>query len=381
MINRYVADDISSRFFNGKAILIYGARQTGKSTLVELILKNRGEKVLRINGDDTDDKALLGKASKSMLRSLIAGYDILFIDEAQKINDIGNIIKIFTDQIKEVQVIATGSSSFELLGKTSESLTGRKYEYTLYPFMFSELVDHHGLPAEMALLEKRLIYGTYPEVVVNQADAMEIIKLISGSYLYKDILMIDRIRNSSLIETLLKALALQAGSEVSFSELSRLTGADRGTIEKYIKILEDAFIIFKLSGFSRNVRTELRKSKKFYFWDNGVRNAIIGNFNPLESRSDIGALWENYIVAERLKLLRSRKEFVFTYFWRTTLQQEIDLIEERQGTFSAFEMKFNPKQKGLISQTFLDNYKISETAIVNRENYLEFLYPERFKEG
>ncbi len=381
MIKRKISDDIVKHMFSGKAILIYGARQTGKSTLVELILENRTEKVLRINGDDSEDKALLGRASKSMLKSLTAGYDILFIDEAQKIDDIGNIIKIFTDQIKEVQVIATGSSSFELLGKTSESLTGRKYEYTLYPFLFSELIDHHGLLSERALLENRLIYGSYPEVVVDQANSMETIKLISGSYLYKDILMIDKIRNSSLIETLLKALALQVGSEVSFSELSRLTGADRGTIEKYIRILEDAFILFRLSGFSRNVRTELRKSKKFYFWDNGVRNAIIGNFNPLDSRSDTGALWENYIVSERLKLIRSRKELAFTYFWRTTLQQEIDLIEERQGNFSAFEMKFNPKQKGLIPQTFLDNYKISETAIVNRDNYQGFLYPERFKEG
>ena len=381
MIKRKISDDIVKHMFSGKAILIYGARQTGKSTLVELILENRTEKVLRINGDDSEDKALLGRASKSMLKSLTAGYDILFIDEAQKIDDIGNIIKIFTDQIKEVQVIATGSSSFELLGKTSESLTGRKYEYTLYPFLFSELIDHHGLLSERALLENRLIYGSYPEVVVDQANSMETIKLISGSYLYKDILMIDKIRNSSLIETLLRALALQVGGEVSFSELSRLTGADRGTIEKYVRILEDAFILFRLSGFSRNVRTELRKSKKFYFWDNGVRNAIIGNFNPLDSRSDTGALWENYIVSERLKLIRSRKELTFTYFWRTTLQQEIDLIEERQGNFSAFEMKFNPKQKGLIPQTFLDNYKISETAIVNRDNYQGFLYPEKFKEG
>ncbi len=381
MIRRTISDDIASRMFSGKAILIYGARQTGKSTLVELILENRTEKVLRINGDDSEDKAQLGRASKSMLKSLTAGYKILFIDEAQKIDDIGNIIKTFTDQIKEVQVIATGSSSFELLGKTSESLTGRKKEYTLYPLMFSELVDHYGLLSERALLENRLIYGSYPEVVVDQANSMDTIKLIAGSYLYKDILMIEKIRNSSLIETLLKALALQVGSEVSFSELSRLTGADRGTIEKYVRILEEAFILFRLSGFNRNVRTELRKSKKFYFWDNGVRNAIIGNFNPLESRSDTGALWENYIVSERLKLNRTKKENASSYFWRTTLQQEIDLIEERQGNFSAFEMKFNPKQKGIIPQTFLDNYKISETAIVNRDNYQGFLYPERFKEG
>lgn len=379
MINRTILSDIQKRMFSGKAILIYGARQTGKSTLVEMLLKDRAEKVLRINGDDIEDRALLGRASKSMLKALSAGYDILFIDEAQKIDDIGNIIKIFTDQIKEVQVIATGSSSFELLGKTSESLTGRKFEYTLYPFMFSELVDHYDPISEISSLENRLIYGSYPEVVVDQSRSLETLRSITGSYLFKDILMIDRIRNTSLIETLLKALALQVGSEVSINELSRLTGADRGTIEKYIRILEDAFIIFRLSGFSRNVRTELRKSKKFYFWDNGIRNALIGNFNPIDSRNDTGALWENYLVSERLKLLRTRKDMVFTYFWRTTLQQEIDLVEERQGVFSVFEMKYNPKQKGIIPQTFLDNYKIAETAIVNKENYYEFLHPERFR--
>lgn len=379
MVDRIILNDIRERMFSGKTILIYGARQTGKSTLVEMLLKDRAEKVLRINGDDIEDRALLGRASKSLLKGLVAGYDILFIDEAQKIDDIGNIIKIFTDQIKEVQVIATGSSSFELLGKTSESLTGRKFEYTLYPFMFSELVEHFDPISEISSLENRLIYGSYPEVVVDQARSLETLKSIAGSYLFKDILMIDRIRNTSLIETLLKALALQVGSEVSINELSRLTGADRGTIEKYIRILEDAFIIFRLSGFNRNVRTELRKSKKFYFWDNGIRNALIGNFSPMESRNDTGALWENYLVSERLKLLRTRKDMVFTYFWRTTLRQEIDLVEERQGVFSVFEMKYNPKQKGIIPQTFLDNYKIAETAIVNKENYFEFLHPERFK--
>lgn len=214
MINRTISKDIQKRMFSGKAILIYGARQTGKSTLAEMILKDRDEKIMRLNGDDVGDRALLGRASRSQLKALTAGYEILFIDEAQKVDDIGNIIKIYTDQIKEVQVIATGSSSFELLGKTSESLTGRKHEYTLFPFMFSELVDHHGLPTETGILENRLIYGSYPEVVVDQANSSETIRVIAGSYLFKDILMIDNIRNSSLIETLLKALALQVGSEV-----------------------------------------------------------------------------------------------------------------------------------------------------------------------
>lgn len=381
MINRTISKDIQKRMFSGKAILIYGARQTGKSTLAEMILKDRDEKIMRLNGDDVGDRALLGRASRSQLKALTAGYEILFIDEAQKVDDIGNIIKIYTDQIKEVQVIATGSSSFELLGKTSESLTGRKHEYTLFPFMFSELVDHHGLPTETGILENRLIYGSYPEVVVDQANSSETIRVIAGSYLFKDILMIDNIRNSSLIETLLKALALQVGSEVSISELSRLVGIDRGTVDKYLRILEDAFIIFRLAGFNRNVRTELRKSKKFYFWDNGIRNAMIGNFSPLGTRSDSGILWENFIVSERYKWIKSRRVLAFLHFWRTTLQQEIDLVEERQGVLSAFEMKFNPKQKAKFPQTFLDNYQISETGIVNRDNYYEFLYPELFKEN
>ncbi len=373
MIERKIAKQFEERLFKGKAILIYGARQTGKTTLVNELLNHRSEKVLRLNGDDPADKLQLRDFSSDKLRALTAGYDILFIDEAQKFDDIGNIIKLIIDGIKNVQVIATGSSSFELLGKTSESLTGRKFELQIFPLSFSELTAHHGLLKELKELEQRLIFGSYPEVITTSESRRDVVGSLAGSYLYKDILMVDRIRNSALVEDITKALALQLGSEVSPTELSRLVGADRGTVERYIRILEEAFIIFRLRGFSRNVRTEIRKGRKYYFWDNGIRNALIGNFNPLAARSDIGALWENYIISERMKSLKARRENVFTYFWRTTQQQEIDLIEERQGKFTAIELKYNPKQRAVISKTFIDSYDVSETLVVNRENYHEFL--------
>ena len=373
MIERKVSKDINDSLFKGKAVLIYGARQTGKTTLVNQLLSRRTERIHRLNGDDPADRALVSDFSTAKLRSLTEGCEILFIDEAQKFNDIGNMIKLFTDVIKNVQVIATGSSSFELLGKTSESLTGRKFEFQIFPLSFTELTAHHGLLTEKRELEQRLIFGSYPEVIPIPERRRDTVVSLTGSYLFKDVLMVDRIRNSSLVEDITKALALQLGSEVSTTELSRLVGADRGTVERYIRILEDAFIIFRLRGFSRNVRTEIRKGRKYYFWDNGIRNAVIGNYNPLSVREDRGALWENYIVSERLKLIRTRRDDVFTYFWRTTQQQEIDLIEERQGKFTAIEMKFNPNQRAVISKTFTESYDVSETLVVNRDNYDGFL--------
>lgn len=373
MIERKVSKDINDSLFKGKAVLIYGARQTGKTTLVNQLLSRRTERIHRLNGDDPADRALVSDFSTAKLRSLTEGCEILFIDEAQKFNDIGNMIKLFTDVIKNVQVIATGSSSFELLGKTSESLTGRKFEFQIFPLSFTELTAHHGLLTEKRELEQRLIFGSYPEVITIPERRRDTVVSLTGSYLFKDVLMVDRIRNSSLVEDITKALALQLGSEVSTTELSRLVGADRGTVERYIRILEDAFIIFRLRGFSRNVRTEIRKGRKYYFWDNGIRNAVIGNYNPLSVREDRGALWENYIVSERLKLIRTRRDDVFTYFWRTTQQQEIDLIEERQGKFTAIEMKFNPNQRAVISKTFTESYDVSETLVVNRDNYDGFL--------
>lgn len=373
LIERKVSKEINDSLFKGKAVLIYGARQTGKTTLVNELLSRRTERIHRLNGDDPADRALVSDFSTAKLRSLTEGCDILFIDEAQKFDDIGNMIKLFTDVIKSVQVIATGSSSFELLGKTSESLTGRKFEFQIFPLSFSELTAHHGLLTEKRELEQRLIFGSYPEVITSPDRRRDTVASLTGSYLFKDVLMVDRIRNPALVENITKALALQLGSEVSTTELSRLVGADRGTVERYIRILEDAFIIFRLRGFSRTVRTEIRKGRKYYFWDNGIRNAVIGNYNPLSVREDRGALWENYIVSERLKLIRTRRDDVFTYFWRTTQQQEIDLIEERQGRFIAVEMKYDPNQRAVISKTFTESYNVSETLVVHRDNYEGFL--------
>lgn len=373
MINRALVNKIEGSFFKGKAVILYGPRQVGKTTLINSILDSYQGSVMRLNGDESDVKDLLSMPTSAKLRNLTAGNKIIFIDEAQKIPGIGTAIKLFTDNIPEVQVVATGSSSFELADKTSEPLTGRKYEFLLLPLMFSELSDSTSVLDEKRVLEQRMIYGSYPEIVSKPAEAKNLLKMLAASYLYKDIFNLDRIRNSLLIERIVKALALQIGNEVSYMELARLTGADKNTVEKYIEVLEKTFIIFRLPGYNANVRTEIRKGKKFYFYDNGIRNAVIGNFNPMSSRTDAGALWENYAVSERIKKLLLNSEDAFSYFWRTTLQQEIDYIEERQGTYHAYEIKYGKTAHVKFPSTFMENYNVKTTMAVRPSNIEDFL--------
>ncbi len=286
-------------------------------------------------------------------------------------------MKLITDQIKHVQVIATGSSSFELANKTNEPLTGRKYEYTLFPVSFSEMSNHSNWLEEKRLLKNRLIYGYYPEIVSseNLKEGEEHLKLLAESYLYKDILALEDIRKPQILTKLVKAIALQLGSEVSVSELSRITGSNNHTIEKYIDILEKAFIVFRLPSYSRNVRNELKKSKKIYFYDNGIRNAIIGDFRLLDSRTDVGTLWENFLVSERKKYLNYQQEFsTQPYFWRTTQQQEIDYLEESSQSLQAWEFKWNSaKGKTKFSETFTKAYPLCKTKTITYENFEEFV--------
>jgi predicted AAA+ superfamily ATPase len=307
---------------------------------------------------------------------MIGNNKIIFIDEAQRIENIGITLKLITDQIKDVQVIATGSSSFELSNKTSEPLTGRKFEYQLFPLSFAEMVDHHGWLEEKRLLQHRLIYGYYPEVVNQKStsDAQERLKLLAESYLYKDILALEGIKKPQLLDKLLRALALQIGSEVSFHELARLTGSNSHTVEKYIDILEKAFIIFKLPSYSKNVRNELKKSKKIYFYDTGIRNAVIGNFTPVESRTDMGALWENFLVSERKKYLGYQQDYAIrSYFWRTKQQQEIDYLEETHDQLNAWEFKWSEHAKAKFPLTFTRAYPNGTTEIISRESFEEFV--------
>lgn len=275
------------------------------------------------------------------------------------------LIKLFTDEIPDVQVIASGSSAFELASKTNEPLTGRKYEFMLYPLSFGELVEHQGLLEEKRMLEHRLVFGSYPEIVVKQNEEKELLKLLAGSYLYKDLLTLESMKKPALMEKIVKALALQVGNEVTYHELAQLVGADNETVEKYITLLEQAFVVFRIPALSRNVRNEIKKGKKFYFFDNGIRNAIIGNYALLQSRNDVGPLWENYLMSERMKLLWNAGVDAQRFFWRTTQQQEIDYIEERDGKMYAFEFKWNDKAKPRFPRTFLNQYNVSLKNLVS----------------
>ena len=373
MINRQLEKIIQQRFFKGKAILLFGPRQSGKSTLVEALLKGQNKEWLYLNGDDADVREILTNTTATKLKAIVGNKKIIFIDEAQRIANIGLTLKLFTDQIKDVQVIATGSSAFDLSSQVNEPLTGRKYEFMLYPLSFSEMVQHHGLLQEKRLIEHRLIFGYYPEIVTKTGEETELLKLLANSYLYKDLLMLEQIKKPLLLEKLLKALALQVGSEISYHEIAQTIGSDSKTVDKYIDLLEKTFVVFRLPAFSRNVRNEIKKGKKIYFFDCGIRNAIINNFKQLNTRTDKGALWENFVIAERIKILRYKNVDASYYFWRTTQQQEIDLIEEVDDKLTAYEFKWSKTERVRFPQTFTENYPNTATQIISPENIEDFI--------
>ena len=373
MIEREIEKQIENRLFKGKAILVFGPRQVGKTTSIHSILEKKNQKCLFLNGDEADVRESLENTTSTNLSLLFGEHKIVFIDEAQRINGIGITLKLITDVLKDVQVIATGSSAFDLANETQEPLTGRKYEFQMLPISFQEMVTNNGLLEEKRLLEQRMIYGYYPEIVVKPNDAAENLKLLSNSYLYKDLLNLEQIKKPALLGKILKALALQVGSEVSYNEISQLVNGDFHTVEKYIDLLEKAFVIFTLPAYSRNVRNEIKKGRKIYFYDNGVRNAIINNFNPLSSRSDTGALWENFLISERMKYLNSNKLEAWKYFWRTTAQQEIDYLEELNGKMTAYEFKWNPNKTAKFPKTFTNAYPEAEVKLITPKNFEEFV--------
>ena len=297
----------------------------------------------------------------------------MFIDEAQRIGNIGLTLKLFNDKLPDIQVIATGSSSFELTARINEPLTDWKYPFQLFAPSYLEMVQHHGMLNENRLLEHRLIFGYYPEIITHPCEECELLKLLSESYLYKDLLLLEEVTKPILFEKILKALALQLGSEVSFNELSRLTGANHRTVEKYIILLEKAYVIFRLPSFSRNVRNEIRKGKKYYFYDNGIRNAIIKNFQMVGQRTDIGSLWENFLMSERRKTISLNNLDAESYFWRTAQQQEIDYVEELNLGIQAWEFKWNRKARGKIPKTFTRAYPDAVCSVVTPDNFHDFL--------
>lgn len=367
---------LDSKIGKGKVLLLIGPRQVGKTTLLKNILTSISseKKVQFWNCDESDVRQFLSEANSAKLKSFVGNSDFIVIDEAQRVKDIGLTIKLLHDSFPNVQLAVTGSSSLDLSNSINEPLTGRKFEYNLFPFSTNELVNHTSMLEEMRLLKNRLVYGFYPDVVNNPGEEKEILTNIVNSYLYKDVFEFQDIRKSSVIEKLVQALALQVGSEVSFNELGNLLGIDTVTVQRYVDLLEKAYVIFHIRSFSRNVRNELKKSIKIYFYDNGVRNSVISNFSPVELRSDIGALWENFLISERIKNNTYHNKHAKYYFWRTTQKQEIDFIEEVDQNLFAYEFKYNPKKvNSKCPVTFSNNYPNVPFDVITSENYMDFV--------
>lgn len=372
-IQRKLRNHLISKWDSGKVILVTGPRQVGKTTLIHSLCREKGN-YLFLNGDDPEDRVLLEDAGEKKLRQIIGDHTGIFIDEAQRIKNIGILLKIIHDRIDNVSVLASGSSVIGLNEEINEPLTGRKCEFNLFPFSWEEMNQHFGYLENQKNLSSYLIYGMYPEVITHPNEKEDILKELSKSYLYKDLLQHKGIRKPELLDKILLALALQVGQEVNYNELANLVRADRSTVEEYISLLEKTYVIFRLLPLSRNIRNEISTSRKIYFYDNGIRNAIIGDFKPLEFRQDIGALWENFMVSERIKKLRYDDWSGRYYFWRTYQQQEIDWIEESDSKFNAFEFKWNPKKgKSKFSKTFLANYPVELTSVISPKNLDEFL--------
>lgn len=372
MINRLLEDQLRSRWRSGKALVVMGPRQVGKTTLLKKLCDEHGSYQL-LNADEADVRNQLENANLVRMKQIIGTNQALFIDEAQRVKNIGLTLKLITDQLPGIRLLVSGSSSLELANEINEPLTGRKWEFRLFPISWVELVNHVGFLDARRQLETRMLYGMYPEVVTSLGDERAVLQQLSTSYLYKDLLTFGGIRRPELLDKLLVALALQLGSEVSYNELSRLLQIDRATVETYISLLEKAFVIFRLQPLSRNIRSEINSSRKVYFYDNGIRNAILADFKPLDLRTDTGALWENFLVSERQKHLHYSQQWVRPYFWRTYQQQEIDYVEEQDGLFRAYEFKWNPSAKARFARPFLDAYTPNQALVINRDNFDEFV--------
>ena len=374
MIQRAIEKKLLSDVKPQKVVLLLGARRVGKTVLMEKLTREYGDGVVFLNGEDFTTLEMLSARTISSYTQLFQGVKLLAIDEAQNIPDIGNILKLIVDHIQGLSVIVSGSSSFDLYNMAGEPLVGRSNHYMLYPFSLKELSQEESGVETMQLLEERLIYGMYPELVhIPDFDKKKQYLLeIVNSYLLKDILMIDGIKNSSKMRDLLRLIAFQMGSEVSYDELARQLGLSRNTIEKYLDLLSKIYVIYKLPAFSQNKRKEITKSSKWYFTDNGIRNAVINDFRVMSMREDVGLLWESFLIGERMKKRNNANEFASFYFWRSYTMQEIDLIEEFNGKISAFEFKWNNKKVKAPSR-FLENYPPADFNVINKTNFWDFV--------
>jgi uncharacterized protein len=370
MITRTITQNLVADCDNKKAIVVIGPRQVGKTTLIQKIVE--GKKTLFLNGDDPQTRLQLATANFQFLLQLVTDYDTIVIDEAQRIENVGVAVKMLIDAKLNKQFILTGSSSLDLGNKINEPLTGRKWEHQLFPLSWSEIKNHYSFANAYARLEEFLIYGMYPEVV-TEANKQKRLLQLSGSYLYQDILELVNIKKPDLLMKLLNALALQLGGEVSYNELAKILGVDRMTVINYIDLLEKVYVIFRLHPFSTNQRNEITAKPKIYFYDNGIRNAIIGQFNPLQSRQDVGALFENFFISEKMKQLNYKGFYGKTHYWRNMQQAEIDFIEINEGEILAYEIKYNPNKKVNFTKSFTEKYHPKETLVVNKDNFWEYL--------
>lgn len=376
MIERLLKEQISKRLYRGKVVIVVGPRQVGKTTLLRMLIDDTDRKVLVWNCDEPDVRRRLAGPTSTELGAETANADLILIDEAQRVQNIGITLKLLVDNYPEKQVVVTGSSAIELSNSINEPLTGRKYEYVMFPFSTEELIREFGATEERRMLERRLIYGSYPEVVNHPGEERETLTDLVSSYLYKDIFSFQDVRKPEIIEQLLQAIALQVGSEVSFNELGRLLGLTSITVQRYIDLLEKSYVLFHLRSFSRNVRSELKKSRKIYFYDNGVRNALLGDYKPLALRNDTGELWENYIISERMKHNAYTGFYGKSYFWRTQQQQEVDYIEDYDGVLHAYEFKWSETKQPRLTEAFSKNYPEHTFAVINPDNYQGFVRGE-----
>lgn len=370
MYERSLLRVIAEKTDGNKAIVVIGPRQVGKTTLIQHFLQDR--KHLFLDADDPTVRALLTNPNTEELRRIIGNATTVFIDEAQRVPGIGITLKIITDQFKAVQLFVSGSSSFQLSNELNEPLTGRKWEYELLPISWEEYEQHHGYLVAEQQVETRLLYGFYPDVLNHPGEEKDILKQLVNSYLYRDILAYANIRKPEILEKLVQALAFQMGNEVNYNELAQTVGVDRKTIENYVKILGQGYVIFSLGSYQRNLRNEIKKSRKIYFYDNGIRNMIIGNFNSVDIRQDKGALWENFLVSERKKQYAYKNSFSNSYFWRTRQQQEVDYVEELDGKLTGFEFKWKAKSGLKLPKTFTETYA-ADTKIIDRSNFRDFV--------
>jgi predicted AAA+ superfamily ATPase len=374
-IKRSIESRFDSIVLSGKVLVLYGARRVGKTSVVEKYLNIRDKNSFIGTGDDIELRNILASENKSVITNSFKGYKIVFIDEAQRIPNIGWGLKLLVDSNPEISVIASGSSSFELLNKVGEPLTGRQTIFTLYPVSIMELAEFKGRLHIIQNLSDYLIYGTYPETLnaLNYEKKRDYLITLRNSYLFKDILEVENIRNSDKMFDLLKLIAFQIGNEVSLSELSRALGIAKQTVERYLSLLEKSFIIFKVGGYSSNLRKEITKTSRYYFWDNGVRNALINNFNDPSTRMDMGMLWENFCFIERIKKQAYQKLYSNNYFWRTYDKQEVDLIEERDGKLFGFEFKWNHRKIVKPPKAFIETYSNAHFECITPKNFLEFV--------